>query len=107
MPFPSRLASGRRAADKLTKLIGSVPDPAVVEMNTVKREGEGGHMSSTHGHVVLTPNDELPYKVVLTHEGLPLTERYFATMRESEACIRRNTPRPLARSTLRDAPYAL
>jgi hypothetical protein len=61
-------------------------------------------MSSTHGRVVLTPGAELPYKVILTHEGLPLTELAFATMRESEACIRRNTPRPLSRNTLRDAP---
>ena len=59
-------------------------------------------MSSTKGLIVSTPNAELPYKVILKHEGLPDTERYFATMRECEAFVRRSTPSPLPHSTLRD-----
>jgi hypothetical protein len=71
-----------------------------------KIEDEGGHMSSRFGRIVNTPGSELAYKVVLSHDRGPETERSFATMREAEAFIRRNTPRPQARSTFwdRDAP---
>ena len=48
------------------------------------------------------PGADLPYKVVLTHHGRDETTQSFATMREAEAFIRRNTPVPAARSTLRD-----
>lgn len=65
-------------------------------------DDEGGHMSSTTGHVVRTPEGELPYKVVLTHDGGDVTERAFETMRDSEAFIRRNTPLPIPRCTLFD-----
>ena len=67
---------------------------------------EGGHMSSTCGRIVSTPEGELPYKVILSHERSVDTEHAFASMREAEAFIRRNTPRPAARRTLmdRDAP---
>jgi cold shock CspA family protein len=70
-------------------------------------DNEGGHMSSTDGHVVSTPGADLPYKVILKHGELAETERPFATMHESEAFIARNTPSPLARSTLRDRPCPL
>jgi len=65
-------------------------------------ENEGGHMSSTCGRVVRTPGAELPYKVMLSHHGRAETARAFATMREAEAFIRRSTPVPPSRSTLRD-----
>jgi hypothetical protein len=35
---------------------------------------------------------ELPYLVVLSHHGSEATEHAFATMREAEAFIKRNTP---------------
>jgi cold shock CspA family protein len=63
---------------------------------------EGGHMSSTSGLVVSTPGAELPYKVILKHEGMPDTERAFRTMHECEAFIRRNTPNAQPSSTLLD-----
>ena len=63
---------------------------------------DGGHMSSTCGRIVHTPGADLPYKVVLTHDGREETAHAFATMREAEAFIRRNTPVPAPRSTLRD-----
>lgn len=51
-------------------------------------------MSSTSGRVRHDPDAELPFVVTLTRpEGEP-TEHGFATMREAEAFIKRNTPVP-------------
>lgn len=57
-------------------------------------DNEGGHMSATSGHVMHVPTAKLPYVVVLTHHGSEATEHGFATMREAEAFIKRNTPVP-------------
>jgi len=57
------------------------------------RDNEGGHMSSTAGRVIQRSGD-LPYVVVLAHQGSERTEHAFATMREAEAFIKRNTPVP-------------
>lgn len=65
-------------------------------------DNEGGHMSSTAGRIVRTPGCALAYKVILSHHGRTESERAFATMREAEAFIRRNTPIPPARRTLYD-----
>jgi hypothetical protein len=66
-------------------------------------DNEGGHVSSATGRVARTLDAELPYTVLLTHDGGDVTERAFATMREAEAFIRRNTPRPpVPRRTLYD-----
>ncbi len=46
--------------------------------------------------VVLTPNAELPYKVVLEHDAGP-TEYPVATIREGEALIREKMPQPIFR----------
>ena len=69
-------------------------------------ENEGGHMSATRGRIISTPGGDLPYKVILFHDGGAESARAFASMRAAEAFVRRNTPRPIARSTLwdRDAP---
>lgn len=67
-------------------------------------DNEGGHMSSTEGRIVRTPGCDLPYKVILTHCGRAETERSFASMREAEAFIRRNTPVPPVAHTLYDRP---
>jgi hypothetical protein len=69
-------------------------------------ENEGGHMSSRFGRIVRNPAGPKPYKVILSHDQDPESERAFATMRDAEAFVRRNTPRPKARSTFwdRDAP---
>lgn len=56
---------------------------------------------SAAGRVVLTPQGEMPYKVVLT-DAEESTEHTFATMRECEIFIRANTPTPPARCTLYD-----
>ena len=59
-------------------------------------------MSSTAGRVVGTPGAAMPYKVILSLENGKTTEHAFATIREAEDFIRRNTPRPLGRSTTYD-----
>jgi hypothetical protein len=55
------------------------------------------------GRVVLTPGEELPYKVVLEHES-GTTEHPVATIREGEAFIREKAapPPPLRVEKLRE-----
>lgn len=68
-------------------------------------ESEGGHMSSTSGRVRHDRAAELPFVALLKNvEGIT-TEHSFATMREAEAFIKRNTPVPGgALSALYDRP---
>lgn len=66
---------------------------------------EGGHMSSTTGRVTRVFGAELPYMVTLAHHGDEPTEHAFATMREAESFIERNTPVPgRSLSSLYDRP---
>lgn len=80
------------------------------EMDAIKRgeqarENGGGHMSSTAGRVMHVAGIDLPYVVILTHQDSEATEHAFATMREAEAFIKRNTPVPgRALSALYDRP---
>jgi hypothetical protein len=80
----------------------SVAEEAMAKADEESWDNEGGHMSSTCGRVVCTPAAELPYKVILSHHDREETSNAFATMREAEAFIRRNTPVPSGRSTLYD-----
>jgi hypothetical protein len=66
------------------------------EMNRDEQQwdNEGGHMSSTSGRVKHVRGADLPYLVVLAHPDGEASERAFATMREAEAFIKRNTPVP-------------
>lgn len=57
-------------------------------------DNEGGHMSSTAGRVRHVSRTDLPYIVFLEHHGHETSEHAFATMREAEAFIKRNTPVP-------------
>jgi hypothetical protein len=80
------------------------------ENDAMKREeqawgNEGGHMSSTAGRVTRMPRAKLPYVVTLTHHLSEATKHSFASMREAEAFIKRNTPVPGAvLSTTYDRP---
>ena len=80
------------------------------ENEAMKREeqswdNEGGHMSSTAGRVTRVSGADLPYVVVLAHHESEATKHGFATMREAEAFIKRNTPLPGAvLSTTYDRP---
>jgi len=68
-------------------------------------DNEGGHMSSTGGRVRRVASADLPYVVILARYDGEATEHGFATMREAEAFIRRNTPVPRAvLSTTYDRP---
>jgi len=58
------------------------------------RNDEGGHMSSTAGRVIHVCGAALPFVAVLAHHGTEATQHGFATMREAEAFIKRNTPVP-------------
>ena len=80
----------------------SVAEEATAKAEEESWDNEGGHMSSTCGRIVFVPGAELPFTVVLTHDERGETSNAFATMREAEAFVRRNTPVPLARSTLYD-----
>lgn len=57
-------------------------------------DNEGGHMSSTSGGVKHVPASTLPFVATLSHHQRDATRHSFATMREAEAFIRRNTPVP-------------
>ena len=65
-------------------------------------ERERGHVNSMFGRIVRTSDTKTPYTAILTHDQCAETECSFATMREAEAFIRGNTPRPKPRSTFWD-----
>jgi len=91
-----------------------VPDPATPHLTifrtaadavadakaTEEWANEGGHMNATSGYIVQVSTGG--YKVVLNHDDGDDTEQLCATMREGEAMIRRNTPRPPERDMRRD-----
>ena len=61
---------------------------------------EGGHMNAERGYIVQTSPGN--FKVILNHADADDTEHLCATVREGEALIRRNTPRPVPRDSYRD-----
>lgn len=67
-------------------------------------DNEGGHISAATSRVVHTPGCDMPYKVVLTSQAGDRTDHPFATIREAEEFIRRNTNLPIARSAMFDRP---
>jgi len=91
-----------QAPKHFTAFRSAAEEAATTKAEQESWDNEGGHMSSTAGRIVQTPGSDTPYKVVLTHDRGEETTRAFATMREAEAFIRRNTPVPAARRTLYD-----
>lgn len=67
-----------------------------------REEEEGGHMSCTAGRIVSTPGEAQPFKAIMSREDGETFERAFGSMEDAEAFVRRNTPRPQARSTTYD-----
>jgi len=65
-------------------------------------DNEGGHMSCTSGRIMSVRDSGRPFKVIMSREGGEPSEHLFATMREAEAFVRRNTPRPPQRATTYD-----
>jgi hypothetical protein len=45
-------------------------------------------MSVKHGRVVVTPDQDQPYKVIIEHEGDQFTEHPVQSVREGEDLIR-------------------
>jgi len=80
----------------------SAAEEATVKAEHESWDNEGGYLISACGRVVRTPGARFPYKVVLTNPGHADTARAFDSIREAEAFIRRNTPMPVACSTLYD-----
>jgi hypothetical protein len=66
-------------------------------------DNEDEHVNHMDGVVVSTPGRVMPYKAVLTRSAADRSEHSFATIREAEAFIRRNTPTPISRSALFDS----
>ena len=65
---------------------------------------EGEHMSCTAGRIVSVRGGggEQAFQVIMSRAGGETSEHVFATMREAEAFVRRNTPRAPTRSTTYD-----
>jgi hypothetical protein len=80
----------------------SAAEEAEMKSDEQSRESEGGHMSCTSGRIVSVPNADKPFKVIMSREDGETSEHAFGTMREAEAFVRRNTPRPPERSTTYD-----
>jgi hypothetical protein len=100
MPDPAQPASEQHVSSL-------VPNSADAPNRTLECwENEGGHMSSRFGRIVRDPAGQEPYKVILSHDQGGESERVFPTMRDAEAFVRRNTPRPKARDIFwdREAP---
>src|SRR4051812_21456645 len=73
-----------------------------IKLQEQRWDNEGGHMSSTAGHVMRVSGADLPYIVSLAHHDKEATKKGFATTREAEAF---NTPVPGAvLSTTYDRP---
>ena len=83
-----------RSKGKSFTVSRSAAEKAEMERSEEDWTNEGGHMSSTSGRVMHRGGDDLPFVVILSHHGSESTEHRFATMREAEAFIKRNTPVP-------------
>ena len=95
----------RGSKGKSSGALRSAAEEADMKREEQTWDNEGGHMSSTAGRVMHVSGSDLPYVVSLTHHGCEASEHGFATMREAEAFIKRNTPVPgRALSALYDRP---
>ena len=86
----------RRPQRKSFSVFRSAAEEASTKAQREEWDNEGGHMSSTGGQARHIAGAELPYVVTMEHHQSEATEHPFATMRESEAFIKRNTPEPCA-----------
>jgi len=94
-----------RSKGKSFTVFHSAAEEAEMKRAAQDWANEGGHMSSTSGRVVNRSGEDLPFVAILSHHGSECTEHGFATMREAEAFIKRNTPVPQRKlSKLYDRP---
>lgn len=90
---------------KDNSILNAVTDEALTKAGQGSWQNEGGHMSSIFGRVKHVPGSDLPFVVTLTRHERDTSDHEFATMREAEAFIERNTPIPRpALSSLYDRP---
>lgn len=94
--------SSKKSKGRGFSIFRSAAEEAEMKNDEHNREDEGGHMSCTSGRIVSVPGSDKQFKVIMSRESGPESEHLFATMREAEAFIRRNTPRPPERSTTFD-----
>jgi hypothetical protein len=98
------MTSDKHPAPKSFTVFSSAAEEEAVRHMQNKAQ-EDYHMSSTAGRVKHVPQAALPFVATLTHHKCEATEHPFATMREAEAFIERNTPVPRpALSSLYDRP---
>lgn len=88
------MEDSKRSKGKSFTVFHSAGEEAEMKRAEQDWANEGGHMSSTSGRVIHRPNEDLPFVAILSHHGSERTEHGFATMREAEAFIKRNTPVP-------------
>jgi hypothetical protein len=102
--FPHRLflTYGVKSRAKTTGSRSIVEDAVQGSPTTVSASA-----GATRGHVVLTPDDDLPYKVVLEHEQGENTEQPVSTIREGGALITKTIPTPLEPNTSWDHPVSV
>ena len=96
------MAGSRESKRKGFSVFRSAAEEAEMRNDERIREIEGGHMSCTSGRIVSVRGSDKPFKVIMTRDDGETSEHMFATMREAEAFVRRNTPRPPERSTTYD-----
>jgi hypothetical protein len=85
--------------DKRFTIFRSAAEEAATKAEHDNWDNEGGHLSSSAGRILQMPDWPYPIKLFLRGNT---TEHAFATMREAEAFIRRNTPAPASLSKLYD-----
>jgi hypothetical protein len=99
------MPSDKLPTQKFFTAFRSASEEAATKSQQETKAQEGGHMSSTAGRIRRVSGADLPYVVKLVHHNCEATEHSFATMREAEAFIERNTPVPSpAISSLYDRP---
>jgi hypothetical protein len=96
------VAKPKESKRKNFSVFRSAAEEADIKSGEQNWDNEGGHMSCTSGRILSVPGSDKPFKVIMSREGGETSEHLFATMREAEAFIRRNTPRPPERETTYD-----
>lgn len=97
------MARPKMPKSRVFSVFRSAAEEAEMKDKEQQWENEGGgHMSCTSGRIVMVSGAGKPFKAIMSREGEEPVECEFATMREAEAFVRRNTPRAAERSTMFD-----
>jgi hypothetical protein len=94
MAGEKKVEDSKHAKRKSFTVFRSAAEEAAMKSEEQGWENEGGHMSSTCGRIIRRAGEDLPFLAILSHHDTECTEHAFATMREAEAFIKRNTPVP-------------